>query len=84
MLVKAMARVVEKRQNTVLVLVGEPWSGELAGVLGLTSALLEMLESPGRAARMASAASRFARRTLSQESFVEGVSRVLETTGGRN
>jgi len=165
-LVKAMARVVETRRNAVLVLVGEPWSGEPAGVLGLAeglgigpsvvavgrrddipsvlaeaavcvssstgseensravseymaarrpvvatsvgvvpeliedgvtgllarpgdaeglaSALLEMLESPGRAARMASAAGRFARSTLSQESFVEGVSRVLETTGGRN
>lgn len=164
-LVKAMARVVEKRKNAVLVLVGEPWSGEPAGVLGLAeelgirpsvvaagkrddipsvlseaavcvsssigseensravseymaagrpvvaasvgvipelvedgvtgllarpgdaeglaSALLEMLESPESAARMASAASRFARRTLSQESFVEGVRRVLETTGGR-
>ncbi|MEA3409832.1 MAG: glycosyltransferase family 4 protein [Candidatus Eisenbacteria bacterium] len=165
-LVRAMARVVEKHQNAVLVLVGEPWSGEPAGVLGLAeelgirssvvaagrmddipsvlseaavcvsssvgseensravseymaagrpvvasdvgvipelvedgatgllvrpgdaeglaSALLEMLESPESAARMASAASRFARRTLSQESFVEGVRSVLEIAGGRN
>ncbi len=163
-LVEAMARVVAKHPDAVLVLVGEPWSGEPAGVLGLAeelgirrsvvptdrrddvpsilaeaavcvssslgseensravseymaagrpvvatrvgvlpelihddltgllvqpgdveglaSAVLEMVDAPERASRMASEAASFARDNLSQTSFVEGVGRVLESVGG--
>ena len=38
-LVRAMARVVRSHPEAVLVLVGEPWSGEPAGVLGLAEEL---------------------------------------------